>query len=410
MDLPQARDAERDVVSGLAAMPGNWEKVRHLTPMHFTDLAARAAFEEMARRLSGGELWRDDTAMVPVEWLTMGRLSVSMWNYEAAIREVEAAHVRRAAYLQAVDIVKAAMRGDTEAVESMVANVRLPARGEIGEPFDQVVARLYDMIGQFDRDVVSTGFTALDRGKVLRRREALGLGARPSMGKSQLAFQIGENVARDGGVVVIASLEMAAEEVGMRLAGARCGISPREATGEAEVEAVSTAMASLIGLTNIVVVDRRVTTGDLYGICRKVREDKGRLDLVIGDHIRLFGDEHPEERHRLGSITHNLREIAKDLNVPVMPLIQLSRAVEGRKDPRPGLSDLRDSGEIEENMDGIAFIFRAAYYDKQARSQNGVAEVYAQKNRNGRLWWAQLYFDADHGPRFADMTSGGGAE
>lgn len=406
-ELPHAREAERNVISGVAVLPQRWAEIRHLTPDHFIDGVARQAFTEIAARMDQGRGWMKVEELAPVEWLTMGDLSIGMWAFESAVREVEAAYVRRRGYLIATEIAKAAINGDTAEVQRIIGSASLPTYGVDGEMLETVVARIYDEIGQDQQNIVPTGFAGMDRFGVLRRREAMGIGARPSMGKSQLGFQMAYHVATHDGVAVVASLEMAAEELGGRIAGALSGISVRDARDPLQVEGLSAALAKMIGVRSLVVVDRGVTTSDLWGICRRVKDEHGHLDLVVADHVRLFKDQHTEERHRLGQITHNLRAIAKDLNTAVVPLVQLSRAPEGRKDQRPGLSDLRDSGEIEENLDVVAFIYRAAYYDRDAKTQSGPAEVYAQKNRNGPLWHSRLYFDAENGPRFADTTAEG---
>lgn len=403
-EMPHAREAERDVIACVAVLPERWAQVRHLTPDHFLDQQAKQAFTEMTDRVRDGRGWVDVKDLGPMDWLTMGDLSLSWFAFESSVREIELAYVRRRGYLLATEIAKAAMHGDTAEVERLVSSASLPTHGAVGESLDEVVGRIYDEIGQDDRTIVQTGFSGLDRAGVLRRREAMGIGARPSMGKSQLGFQMAYHVASHGGVAVVATLEMAAEEMGGRIAGALSGISVRDAKTQMQVEGLFASLAGMAEVRSLVVVDRGITTQDLWGICRRVRDEHGRLDLVLADHIRLFRDRNDEERHRLGQITHNLRGIAKELNTAVVPLVQLSRAPEGRKDQRPGLSDLRDSGEIEENLDVAAFIYRAAYYGRDARSQSGPAEVYAQKNRNGPLWHARLYFDAENGPRFADTT------
>ena len=273
----------------------------------------------------------------------------------------------------------------------------------MGRPINEIVADLYDRIGHYDEEIVKTYFSNFDKIGILRKREAMGLAGRPSMGKSQLAFQWGGNITLNGGVTLVASLEMAEQEMVARIVGAMSGQSLRDAKSQNEIASVSGAMSRLMKNKNLIVIDQDMTTHDLWGIAHRVRAEFGYIDLIIADHIRLFTDRADQERHRLGSIVHNLRRIAKDMNCAVVPLIQLSRASEHRKDRRPGLGDLRDSGEIEENLDVASFIYREAYYSKD-ENQSGETEVYAQKNRNGALWFTKVWFDAIHGPRFAPIT------
>jgi replicative DNA helicase len=273
-------------------------------------------------------------------------------------------------------------------------------------PLADIASGLYDDIGKTDADVVQTGFHRLDAAGIVRRQESMGVAARPSMGKSQLVFQWADGCVRSGGVALIWSGEMSGMHVGERILGARSGVAFREANEAEKVSRISDALGDMLQVHGLYVIDHRMTSMDLWSAAQKLRQREGRLDMVVVDHIRLMSDKNNEERHRLGAITKNLRDMGKDLDCAVIQAIQLNRGPEMRKDKRPGLGDLRDSGEIEENLDVAAFIYRDGYYStvETGGSQSGKAELYAKKNRNGKLWGAGLWFDAEHGPRFREMV------
>jgi replicative DNA helicase len=227
------------------------------------------------------------------------------------------------------------------------------------------------------------------------------------MGKSQLAFQMAYNAAMAGQSVLVASLEMSARQALARMAQSKAGYNLRDTGDEAVVVLTDVLAQDFMGAKQprMVIFDGEITSTQLRSYCKRWAEKWGGLDLVVTDHLRFFKDGHKHERHRLGNITVNHVRIAREYDCAAVACAQLSRASEVRENKRPGLSDLRDSGEIEENTDVAAFIHRPGYYDYRdgkADTQSGDAFVYASKNRDGPLWSAHLHFDADKGPRFAE--------
>jgi len=410
MEIPHNKDAERSIIASITMTPHYWELARGLTPDHFLAEDAREAFGQIREMSENGRSWLEGDHDVS-GWLLMGRTVMTHVQFEEQISRVEEAYTCRVGFLQAQKLAKASLRLDANQVEAIASEVKLPARGSEGVSVAKIAVDLYDKIGQGMVDVVEIGMSRLDRHGIVKRKEGFVLAARPSMGKSQLAFQWADHVASSGGVVVIWSGEMDRENCVERMAGARSGISIREAKTEDEINRVSHSLARLAGLENLIVYDQPMTSVDLWGQCRKVRDQFGRIDLVIVDHIRLMTDHNEAERHRLGSITRNLREIAKEMGCAMVMCVQLNRAPENRENKRPGLGDLRDSGEIEENADVVSFIYRDAYYEgrENGGSQSGPVEVYAKKNRNGKMWGGSvLYFDEDRGPRFVELDGRGG--
>ena len=395
------REAERRIVASLAYDGGNWRYVSRLSGADFGDAECRGVFDEMAKQVKAGRTWLDADY---VEWVTKERPAFVSIELEELVKRVLDASACRRGMDIAKAVAVAAHALDADGVETALARrTEIPSRSTGGVTAAEVAAELYDIIGQDQKDVVPTGFPALDAHGAVRRREQIVLGARPSMGKSQLVFQIAAHVAERGGTVAVASLEMARIEVMARIAGARAGVPFRGDHNEMQSKALAQAMAFLTTMTNMVIFDQPMTTLDLWSEVRRMADRMGGVDLVIADHLRLFKDRANEERHRLGQISHNLRDLAKEIGCGVILCAQLSRGVEERDEKRPGLSDLRDSGEIEENADVVSFLYRDGYYQARKngnRDQAGAAEVYADKVRNGPLWAARLWFDDRKGPGF----------
>ena len=224
------------------------------------------------------------------------------------------------------------------------------------------------------------------------------------MGKSQLMAQISSHVAREG-VVVVWSGEMAADRWIGRMVSAYAGASLRYA--EPEDKRFDVAFTTVEELENLYVFEQPMTSLELASQCRRIADKHGGLDLVIVDHIRLLRDKLESEVQRLGLITRNLRDIAKELNCCSAMCIQLNRLVERRSDKHPELMDLRDSGQIEENLDTVVFLYRDAYYTERdnPNNQSGEAQLYTRKNREGRHWAKKLWFAIEDGPRFAEVQN-----
>lgn len=406
--LPHAREIEIDVISSVAANPDWWVHISHLSGEHFTDPEAKEAFRSMSQLKGEGREWvSKHDADVP-RWLTMGQFIASTFVLEEMVKRLEDTYVLRTGYIKAHEIAVASMQGEVEQVERLTADLVLPTRRGLGYTVEEVAGGMIDEWGSLRGQVVSTGYPLIDSKQILKRREGFGLAARPSMGKSQLAFQIAHNIVKAGGTVLIWSGEMDRRNMVHRLAGSMVGYSRWEVEGSMDREnSYQRALAEIASLKGMVIEDSpTLTSMDVWSLARKVKQEYNALDLVIVDHIRLLRDKNETERHRLGDITRNLREIAKDLNCTSMMLIQLNRASENRKDKKPTLSDLRDSGEIEENLDVVSFIYRDAYYtarDNGSENQSGLVDFYALKNRNGKLWGGQPLYYRDSGPSFVEV-------
>ncbi len=251
---------------------------------------------------------------------------------------------------------------------------------------------------------VATGFVDLDRMTTgLQGGDLIVLAARPSMGKTALALNIAENVAvRNGLPAFVFSMEMGAGQLAMRLLGSVGRIDQQHLkTGKLtddEWSRLSEAVDLLQGAPLHIDESSAMSITELRARARrKARECGGQVGLIVVDYLQLMsggdgeGGSQENRATSLGEVSRGLKALAKELNCPVIALSQLNRAVESRPDKRPMMSDLRESGAIEQDADMVVFIYRDEYYNKESTEQ-GVAEVIVGKARNGPVGTIKLAF------------------
>lgn len=245
---------------------------------------------------------------------------------------------------------------------------------------------------------VPTGFKDLDMlTSGLQPSELIVVAARPSMGKTVLCLNIARNVAVDSKIpVAIFSLEMSRDQLAQRLLCADAGVDgQRLRTGfltEADWPKLSIALGRLSEAPIFIDDTPGATVIDIRAKARRIKAEHG-LGLVIIDYLQLMnGNRRSENRQQeISEISRSLKALARELNVPVVALSQLSRAVEQRQDRRPMLSDLRESGAIEQDADVVAFIYRDEYYNAETEKK-GIAELLISKQRNGPTGNVELFF------------------
>ena len=288
-----------------------------------------------------------------------------------------------------------------ESAEKKIYALRKGDRQDSLEHIGTILHKVYDRLNelaQSDSAIpgLSTGLRDLDS-KVngLNKGNLLLVAARPAMGKTSFALNIGLNVAKKyNKTVAFFSLEMSREELAMRLLSSESFVdSQKMATGKlTEEEWVKIGMASsALSQTDIRVDDNGgITVAEMSAKCRRL----DNLGLVIIDYLQLMQgsgySKNNENRVQVVSdISRSLKIMAKDLNVPVICLSQLNRAAEGRSDKRPMLSDLRESGSIEQDADCVMMLYRDDYYNKESEKTN-VAECIVAKNRHGEIGTVEL--------------------
>ena len=253
---------------------------------------------------------------------------------------------------------------------------------------------------------LSTGFVGLDKITTgLHEGNLIILAARPAMGKTALALNIAKHVATvERKPAVIFSLEMGAEELIERMVASE-GMVPgyHLKTGNLstdEWKRLVHAQSNLYDVPIFVDDTAGIRISEIRSKARKLSQEMGGLGIIIIDYLQLITGSKRENRQQIVSeISRELKILAKDLRVPVIALSQLSRSVEQRQGKRPMLSDLRESGSIEQDADIVAFLYRDAYYQKEhadSQEANNVTELILEKNRHGSLGTVKLYFHKEY--------------
>lgn len=267
-----------------------------------------------------------------------------------------------------------------------------------------VLVRTYDNIEVMNNRAgevtgLATGFSELDRMTAgFQRNDLIIVGARPSVGKTAFALNIAQNVAaKTGENIAIFSLEMGAEQLVMRLLCAEGNIdAQRLRTGSLTDEdwgKLTMAMGSLSNAGIFIDDTPGVRITDIRSKCRRLKQEHG-LGMILIDYLQLIlgsGRAGENRQQEVSEISRSLKALARELKVPVIALSQLSRGVEQRQDKRPMMSDIRESGSIEQDADVIAFLYRDDYYDRESESKN-IIEIIIAKQRNGPTGTVSLAF------------------
>ncbi len=246
---------------------------------------------------------------------------------------------------------------------------------------------------------IPSGFTDLDKmTSGFQPNDLIILAARPSVGKTAFALNVAQNVAvRASETVAIFSLEMSAAQLVQRMICAESNVdATRMRTGDLkgdDWEKLSMAIGSLSEAQIFIDDTPGITVADIRAKCRRLKKEKG-LGMILIDYLQLIqgrGKAGENRQQEVSEISRTLKQIARELEVPVIALSQLSRGVEQRQDKRPMMSDLRESGSIEQDADIVAFLYRDDYYDKETEKKN-IIEIIIAKQRNGPVGTVELVF------------------
>lgn len=300
------------------------------------------------------------------------------------------------------------LMGDTE--KSIFELIQSRTTSEDFTPIKQVALETLENIQSAAMSTgtvtgISTGFRDLDyRTAGLQPSDLILIAARPSMGKTAFALNIAEYVAMINHVpTAIFSLEMSKVQLAKRLISMNSKVDSQHIrTGSLEDDewAKITESSIILGESSLVIDDTPgISINELRTKCRKLKMERG-LGLVMIDYLQLMsgssGNKNISRQQEISDISRSLKALAREINCPVIALSQLSREVEKREDKRPILSDLRESGAIEQDADVVMFLYRDEYYTKDASTQKGVTEVIIGKQRNGptctvKLKWLGQY-------------------
>ncbi len=450
-DLPHNFEAEQALLGSIMVNNSAYHRVSEfLRGEHFADPMHGALFDSAAALIKRGQIASPFSLKAYIDSVPglkeqggiayIARLTAGSYHFE------EAESLGR-------DILDAAMRRGLIAIgtETMTAAYSPKAEDTAAAQIEATERKLYDLAtgntaGGFERfsaaltgsvvqaegahqrkgqlSGVTTGLKALDNllGG-LHPSDLVILAGRPSMGKTALATNIAVNAAAafreedgktvDGAKVGFFSLEMSAEQVATRVVAEKSGISSdyvrKGKLTPAEFDRFLTAAKFFESLPMFIDDTGALSMASLRNRARRLQRQHG-CDLLVIDYLQLIT---PDERRKNGNrvnevsdITQGLKALAKELNIPVLALSQLSRAVESRTDKRPQLADLRDSGSIEQDADVVMFVYREQYYLERAGLPAGDsedrAEVLIEKQRHGPIGNVKLKFEA-YLTRFSDL-------
>lgn len=296
--------------------------------------------------------------------------------------------------------------------EKNIFDISQEKSGDEIKPINLVLQDAYDMIeslytNKSDVTGITTGFVDLNK-KIngLQRTDLILVAARPAMGKTAFSLNLVQNAALKGDAsVAVFSLEMSKEQLVQRMLSAQSNVELSKiktgTLGESDWPRIIDAMA-VLSESNIFIDDTPgIKISEIRSKCRRLKIEKG-LDLILIDYLQLMEGEGKNENRQqeIAKISRSLKILAKELNCPVVALSQLSRSPELRKDHRPILSDLRESGSIEQDADIVMFLYRDEYYHDDSEKKN-IGEVIVAKNRHGEtgtvelVWFGQVQKFAD---------------
>ena len=361
-------------------------------------------------------LYRDTSRDYILQLMEITPTAANVVRYANIVREKAMLRGLALASSSISEMVQEEVGTASEMLESAEKKIYALRKGERGDSLEHVGTILYKVFDRLNELALSdsaipgmsTGLRDLDA-KIngLNNSDLLLVAARPAMGKSAFALNIGLNVSKKyNKTVAIFNLEMSREQLVMRLLANEAFIDSKKlATGKlTEEEWTKLCMASAsLSQTDIRIDDNpAITVAEMNAKCRRL----DNLGLVIIDYLQLmqgsgYGKGAGDNRVQVvGEISRALKIMAKELNVPVLCLSQLSRAVESRTDKRPILSDLRESGAIEQDADSVMFLYRDEYYNENTE-EKGVAECIVSKNRHGETGTVKLQWIAQY-QAFAD--------
>jgi replicative DNA helicase len=318
------------------------------------------------------------------------------------------------------EVGKMAMQSDRaieEVLDSAEAEVFAVADRRVGEglgrigPLLQSTLERIEELGTQGGEItgVPTGFRDIDKKLAgLHPANLVVVAARPSMGKSALALNIAQNVAEDGSPVAFFTLEMSREEVVQRLLSSMASVdSNKLRTGQLGPEMwqkLARESSRLYEMPFYVDDSPDLTVTAIRAKCRRLKR-KGDLGLVVVDYLQLMqGPARSDNRQQeIAEISRSLKNLARELHVPVIAVSQLNRQLEQRENKRPRLGDLRESGAIEQDADIVMFIYRDEYYNPDSADTRGIAEVSVAKHRAGATGIVMMTFAAEF-TRFRNFT------
>ncbi len=397
------REAHRIAFEAMQKLTENEEAVDIVT------LVEELRKEEQLERVGGITFVSDLANTVP---------TAANVTYHAKIVQ-EKAELRR--LIDAATAIAAAAYEDTEDVEAIMdeaeKKILAVAAGQSGGAFESmkdILMRTFERINLLYESKggltgLSTGFKDLDTlTSGLQKSDLVLVAARPSMGKTAFTLNIASYVGLHGGICAFFSLEMSKEQLMQRMLCSEGGIDAQhlrtgQLTDEEWTKLVE--VADRLNKAPIYIDDTAgITVMELRSKARRLKAEHG-LDVIFIDYLQLMqgrpSRNSDNRQQEISEISRSLKALARELDVPVVALSQLSRSVESRQVKRPMLSDLRESGSLEQDADIVMFLYREDYYDKDTEDKN-ITEVIIAKHRNGPVDTIKLFFQREF-TKFRDL-------
>ncbi|WP_297455991.1 replicative DNA helicase [Persephonella sp.] len=425
------KSLERAILGAFIFAPEESEKYLHLIePEDFADLKHRKLFNWLKTLLSSGEVaetsiilahFREDpiSKEIPVEYILsiedrdifpvkLMPTSIKLLKEKAAKRKILEVSQQIPSELERENEISTIL----STLEQTIYDIEKRSFEDKTEPISSVIFRLYETVEkrkEIDTFItgVPSGFSELDRRTAgFQPGELIIIGARPGMGKTALATSVSLNAAQEGYRIGFISLEMPKEQIAMRmlsnyadipLYNIRTGLLDNE-----QLEKLQDYSLKLAQMPILINDKSGMKITELRAYAKKLKREHD-IDILFVDYLQLVqADKFLESKEReVSEVSRTLKALAMELDIPVVALAQLNRVVEMRSDKRPMLSDLRNSGQIEQDADLIMFIHRPEYYKKNPIPEElGLAELIIAKQRNGELGTVNLEFH----PKYARFT------
>lgn len=428
---PHSREAEESVLGAiLLSSDAATDVMDRLGPDDFYVPAHQAIFESMRRLFDGnqaidavtlsedlrrtGELEKVGGVSYLTRLVDVVPVTSNVEWYSAIVEEnarrrdlIRAGAVVTSVAFDLDDEIHSVMDRAEQSVLGVAEKRASQAMIEVGPLFSDVLEQI-EALEAAGTDItgLATGFRDLDKKLAgLQNANLVIIAARPAMGKSALVCNIATNVAAGGQPVALFSLEMSKEEIVQRILSSVGRVDSMKLRSgqlgplwQRVVDAASRMYKAPIFIDDSPVV----TVTDIRAKCRRLKRKAG-LSLVIVDYLQLMQGSNRENRQQeIAEISRNLKNLARELDVPVIGLSQLNRSLESREDKRPRLSDLRESGSLEQDADVVMFIYRHEYYHPEDTDSKGLAEVIVAKHRAGATGSVRMTFLPEF-TRFADL-------
>ena len=406
-----SRDSELAVIGGLLVDPVVSKVLSTgLTPEDFSDKDLGSIY---------GSILKMHNESMPIDIITVRDYAGDIdFNSLASIANnsigssnigVYARHIRDSRINQDIETLKRQIeyKNYQETVEK-IHNLEMDLADKDDNSMKAIIGKTIEYIDNVGRNGtgLSTGLVSVDSlTNGLRGGSLIVLAGRPSMGKSTFAINIANNISKSKNVLFF-SLEMSQVQLMLKIVASDTRINQSDIDSNKlseEQERVFYEQLSQADKKNLSIVDTgNLSVRDIIARSRKANGKK-KIDCIVIDYLQIMKYNKGSEVSELGAITRELKYLSKELDIPIILLSQLSRGVEQRENKRPLMSDLRASGEIEQDADVIMMVYRDEYYNKEESTDRGMAEIIVAKNRMGTVGWVKCRFEGQYS-LFSDDT------